>query len=173
MSYVDSECIDQIKSALDIVDIIGEAVVLKQKGRNFVGLCPFHSEKTPSFTVNPEKQIFYCFGCGEGGDVISFLMKHDHLDFPEAIKILAQKAGIEIETKSPASPRKNQKFARLYEINRLAAYYFYRNLRNEQSKPAIDYLLKRDVNADMCKAFAIGYSLDSWDALLSFFKSRE
>ncbi|HHU33094.1 MAG: DNA primase [Zhaonellaceae bacterium] len=172
MSYVDSECIDQIKSALDIVDIIGEAVVLKQKGRNFVGLCPFHSEKTPSFTVNPEKQIFYCFGCGEGGDVISFLMKHDHLDFPEAIKILAQKAGIEIETKSPASPRKNQKFARLYEINRLAAYYFYRNLRNEQSKPAIDYLLKRDVNADMCKAFAIGYSLDSWDALLSFFKSR-
>ena len=172
MSYVDTEQIDRIKSALDIVDVIGEYVVLKQRGRNFVGLCPFHSEKTPSFTVNPEKQIFYCFGCGEGGDVISFLMKHEHLDFPEALNILAHKAGIEITAKESDSRLKEQKHARLYEINRLAANYFYRNLNSEEGKPALDYLQKRKVSPEMRRTFALGFSLDSWHDLLNYFESQ-
>jgi DNA primase len=174
MSYVESGHIEQIKSATDIVELVGEYVVLKQRGRNFVGLCPFHSEKTPSFTVNQEKQIFYCFGCGEGGDAISFLMKHEHMDFPEALKLLAQKAGIELKTKAESSFNQaaRHRHAKTFEIIRLAANYFYMNLRTEQGKEAIDYLTQRNINEQVCKTFALGFSLDTWDGLLTFLKSQ-
>jgi DNA primase len=107
------ELLDQIRDANDVVDLISEYVPLKKRGKNFLGLCPFHSEKQPSFTVTPDKQIFYCFGCGEGGNVISFLMKHEKLSFPEAVKVLAKRASIPLPEKSFDAKRAKQ-LDRLY-----------------------------------------------------------
>src|SRR5690554_243318 len=99
--YINDEIIERVREASDIVDIISAYIPLKRSGSNFVGLCPFHNEKTPSFTVSQTKEFFHCFGCGEGGDVIAFIMKRENLSFPEAIKFLADKAGIPIEEKEP------------------------------------------------------------------------
>lgn len=128
--YFKPELIDQIRDATDIVDLISEYVPLKKRGRNFLGLCPFHAEKDPSFTVNPEKQIFYCFGCGEGGNAIHFLMNHEKLSFPEAIKLLAKRANVFLPI-DRYDEKRGKITDKLYYANQVANEYFVKNLYRE------------------------------------------
>ena len=128
------ETIEQVIAANDIVDVIGSYVQLKRAGSGYKGLCPFHSEKTPSFSVSPSRQTYHCFGCGEGGNVISFVMKYENDTFPEAMKLLADRAGIRLpqEDYSEASRKKSAEKARLMAINKEAASYYYRLLRSPE-----------------------------------------
>jgi len=130
--------LEEIKSRLDIVQVIGEYVKLSKAGSNYKGLCPFHNEKTPSFIVSPSRQIFHCFGCGAGGDVFSFLMKMEHLEFPEALKILAAKAGVELK---PRDAKLQSEQNTLLEINEEANKFFVNNL--EKDEEALKYLLEK------------------------------
>ena len=141
------EIIEEIRSRIDIADLIGEYVVLQKKGLRFVGLCPFHAEKTPSFTVTPEKGFFYCFGCGQGGDIFSFLMKYEGIDFPQAVEKLARRVGLDpdsLRMQDPGSPQR-RKLERLKAINREAAHFYYLYLHQDQAgAAALRYLKARD-----------------------------
>ncbi|MFO7888013.1 MAG: DNA primase [Eubacteriales bacterium] len=161
------EKLEEIKDVNDIVDVIGEFIELKRTGTNYKALCPFHNEKTPSFVVSPEKQIYHCFGCGEGGDVLSFLMKHNNYSFIEAAEYLANKAGINLEH---VSKKETKKKDILYEINREAGLFFYKNL--SKSKEALDYFRNRGVKTRVIKIFGLGYALDSWEALYNHLKNK-
>lgn len=149
--------IEEVKAKTDIVPIISEHVELKKAGRNYKGLCPFHSERTPSFMVSPELQIFKCFGCGESGDVLSFLQKHEGMDFPEALKYLADRVGIKLIQRQFKGSGEKEK---LFEINALAArFYNYILLSHKVGKPALNYLIKeRGLKPETIKAFNIGFS---------------
>lgn len=166
MQYIPSHILQQIREAIDIVDLIGEYVVLKQRGRNFIGLCPFHTEKTPSFTVNPEKQIFYCFGCGAGGDVFAFIMKHERLEFPEAVQMLADRSGLRWAAEQKHRPEQSEQAKKIFQLNLLAARFFYQALATEQGKLAAAYLRERGLTPAIRKSFAVGFAYDSWDSLL-------
>lgn len=163
----DDNKIDEIKSRVDIVELASEYLTLKKAGRNFVGLCPFHQEKTPSFTLNREKQIFYCFGCGQGGNVITFLMKIAGKSFPEAIKDLAQKAGIVLPPRitSKESREKDSLREKITELNLRAAQQFARNLYSPAGKDARQYLQGRGISEETIKQFRLGYAPDSWNSL--------
>jgi DNA primase len=166
------ELLDQIRDANDVVDVISEYVPLKKRGKNFVGLCPFHSEKQPSFTVTPDKQIFYCFGCGEGGNVISFLMKHEKLSFPEAVKVLAKRASIPLPEKSFDAKRAKQ-LDRLYYANDTANEYFHKNLyREKPGKRARQYLKKRGFDSDIQELFSLGFAPMEWEGLINFARTK-
>ncbi|MBI5788765.1 MAG: DNA primase [Candidatus Schekmanbacteria bacterium] len=163
------QIIEEIRQRSDIVDVISRYVNLKQKGKNHYGLCPFHTEKTPSFAVNPEKQIFHCFGCGAGGDVFGFLIKKENLNFVEAVKLLAGQCGVNIPQKDqdPQVLQKLQSLQKLYEINQQAAEYFQNQLnKNPKGRQALLYLEKRGISADTRKQFKLGFATDSWDGLL-------
>lgn len=152
---------DEIKSRLDIVDIIQSYVILKKAGNNWKGLCPFHSEKTPSFMVSREKQIFKCFGCSEGGDVFAFLMKMENLEFPEALTMLAERAGVTLSKRSKAPSEVAQGIAknRLYELNRKVAWLYHSILtRHPQGQPADQYLKQRGVNDQSIKKYLLGFA---------------
>ncbi|MFY9202367.1 MAG: CHC2 zinc finger domain-containing protein, partial [Limnochordia bacterium] len=123
MPQFDQEFIEKVRTAVDIVEIIGQDVKLTQRGRNFVGLCPFHDEKTPSFTVSPSNQLYYCFGCGSGGNVYTYLVNSRNMTFPEAVAALAQHAGVELPKLPPQQSERRQKIQQIYELNRLAAVY--------------------------------------------------
>lgn len=168
--YINEDDIERVRESTDIVNIITDYLPLKKTGTNYVGLCPFHNEKTPSFTVSEPKQFFHCFGCGEGGDVVSFIMKKENLDFPEAVKFLADKAGISIEESSPRDKEIEDKKAKAYEINRDAARFFYANLWRE--KHALTYLRKRNLSDKVIKQFGLGYAMDSWNDLYDHLKSK-
>lgn len=168
MIKINSEIIEEIKSRIDIVDVISEKVDLKKTGLNYKGLCPFHSEKTPSFVVSSEKQIFKCFGCGKAGDVFSFLEGIENLDFYEVVKNLALSCGIELEEKSSISKSELDKKSNLKNINILARDFFISNLK--KSTLAKDYLKKRDI-VDL-NEFYIGYAPDSWDDLYNFLSKK-
>jgi DNA primase len=129
-NLIPEDKVTEIRNAADIVDVISDSVVLKQRGKNFVGLCPFHSEKTPSFTVNSEKQIFYCFGCGTGGNVFTFMMKYGGMTFPEAARSLAGRFGIELPRKrmTPQQKKAYSEREQLYAVNQRAAAFFSRTL---------------------------------------------
>ena len=151
--------IDEIKVNNDIVDIISQYVVLKRSGRNFSGLCPFHKEKTPSFSVSPDKQIFHCFGCGVGGDVITFICKIENVNYREAIEILAEKAGITLPTTDNASEAKRDLLRqKVFEINELIANFYHQNLYMPIAKTAQEYVKKRKLDNNTLKKFMIGYS---------------
>ena len=173
--FIPEDKILEIKNAADIVDMVSEIVHLKKAGKNFVGLCPFHTEKTPSFTVSPEKQIFYCFGCGAGGNIFSFLMKNEGLAFPEAARSLARRYGIDIPSSSLTPEQKKRMSAResLLEINRQAMDFFSQALRRDASgQAAMAYLKKRGLSADIINRFNIGYAPRGWDHLLNFFSKK-
>jgi DNA primase len=173
--FIPEEKILEIKNAADIVEMVSEVVHLKKAGKNFVGLCPFHTEKTPSFTVSPEKQIFYCFGCGAGGNIFSFLMKNDGLAFPEAARSLARRYGIDIPRRSLTPEQKKRMSEResLLNINRQAMDFFSRSLRHGPGgQAAMAYLNKRGLSADIIDRFNIGYAPKGWDHLLNFFSKR-
>jgi DNA primase len=170
--FIPEDKILEIKNAADIVDMISEVVHLKKTGKNFVGLCPFHAEKTPSFSVSPEKQIFYCFGCGAGGNIFSFLMKNDGLAFPEAARSLARRYGIDIPSRSLTPEQKKRMGEResLLKINRQAMDFFSRALhRGASGQAAMAYLKKRGLSSDIIDRFNIGYAPKGWDHLLNFF----
>ena len=144
--YIPEDKVSEIKNTADIVEVVSEVVLLKKTGKNYVGLCPFHSEKTPSFTVSPEKQIFYCFGCAAGGNVFSFLMKHDGMSFPDAAKILVGRYGIDIPTTtmSPEQKRRMSQRESLFAANRQALEFFRKQLLDDISgRRAMGYLKKR------------------------------
>ncbi|NLJ80162.1 MAG: DNA primase, partial [Firmicutes bacterium] len=168
-----NEWIEKLKSSVDIVEIIGRHVDLKPSGRNFVGLCPFHDEKTPSFSVNQERQFFYCFGCNTGGNVINFIMLIKNLSFPEAVRFLARDSGISLPRVSPQQRRQEKKKQMLRSINEEAARYFYRNLRIPAGEKARQYLKKRGIGEDLARQFFLGYALDSWDGLVRFLEKKE
>lgn len=165
---INDEIIEKINDDTSIVDIISDYVQLKRAGANHVGLCPFHNEKTPSFTVSESKKIFHCFGCGESGNVITFVMKRENLDFREAIVLLADKLGIEIEEGSEEDQKYIDERLKTYEINKKAAMYFYNNLK--QSKRAQQYLAYRKLSGKVINQFGLGYSLDSWEHLYNYLK---
>lgn len=172
--YLPDDIVDQVRTANDIVSIISDYVSLKKQGRNFVGLCPFHHEKTPSFSVNQDKQYFRCFGCGEGGNVITFVMKREALSFPEAVRMLAQKAGIAIpEDASPEQSAKSKEIEQAHKINELAKDFYQYILQNHQiAKEARQYLSSRGITQDTIGKFQIGYAPPSWDGLLEFLKKK-
>ncbi len=157
----------EILRATDIVDLISGYVRLKRTGRNFVGLCPFHNEKTPSFNVNPERQIFKCFGCGEGGDVFSFVMKREGLNFVEAMRFLAERAGIDVKGRLGGGGGDTDKKAMLMRANAWANRVFRSDLNHpERGAPCREYLERRGISPEMAERFSLGYALPSWDALL-------
>ena len=174
-AYIPEETIDSIRTASDIVDIVSEVVSLRQAGRNYLGLCPFHAEKTPSFTVSPDKQIFYCFGCGAGGNVFSFLMKQAGLTFPEAARDLAGRCGIDLPTRD-LSPREKKKLTdreTMLSLNGEAMAFFRDCLLDaETGRQAMGYLLKRGMTRKTLDSFHIGFAPDRWDGLLRHFRAR-
>jgi DNA primase len=173
--FIPEDKVLEIKNAADIVDIISEVVHLKKSGKNFLGLCPFHSEKTPSFSVSPEKQIFYCFGCGVGGNIFSFLMKHDGLAFPEAARTLARRYGVDIPKKSLTFEQKKRITEResLLNINRQAMDYFCRALLSKSAGiAAMNYLKKRGFSPEIIDKFHLGYAPKGWDNLLNFLSKK-
>jgi len=167
---------DKVKQQADIVRVVGEYVRLKKSGQNFTGLCPFHGEKTPSFAVHPVKQIFHCFGCGKGGDVFSFVMEMEKCQFPEAVRIVAEKCGIAIprpKERSPEERKENQQRAALVEMHREAQAFFVKQLETTaEGKAARAYLEDRGLNAEAIARFGIGYAPSGGDALLGYLKQK-
>jgi DNA primase len=167
---------EKVKQQADIVRVVGEYVRLKKTGKDFNGLCPFHQEKTPSFTVSPIKQIFYCFGCGKGGDVYNFVMGMEKCEFPEAVKVVAEKCGIAIprqKERSPEERKENQQRALLVEMHREAQTFFVKQLEGTlEGKAARAYLEDRGLDNDTITRFGIGYTPSGGDALLRFLKQK-
>ena len=176
MPRIPEETIEQIAAANDIVDVIGSYIPLKKAGPDFRGLCPFHKEKTPSFNVNPRRQSYHCFGCGEGGSVFRFVMAYESIDFPSAARKLAERAGIKIvEAEFSAEEDQRSKLRRrLLALHQQAAEWFHRNLLKEESaKGARDYLKSRGLTSEVAKAWKIGYAPDSWDAFTDWAVSQD
>lgn len=165
--------LSEVRSRIDIVDIVSEYVPLKKAGRNFKGVCPFHSENTPSFTVSPEKQIFHCFGCHEGGDIFSFLMKMDGLTFPEALEKLAERAGVEIAAKTGPRISKEEK-ENCYQANRVAAWHYHETLKNApEAEGARQYLQNRGVTQTEIETFRLGFAIPYSNELQKVYESRK
>ncbi len=174
-SFIPEEKIVEIREACNIVEVVGETVVLKKAGKNYLGLCPFHAEKTPSFTVSPDKQMFYCFGCGEGGNVFTFLMKQQAMTFPEAVKYLADRTGIALPERrqTPEQKRRLSEKEAILELNELTMGLYQKTLRQDpKGQPARDYLAKRRFQKDIIDHFYIGFAPAGWDNLTRYFQRR-
>jgi len=168
-----SDLLEEIRNRCDIVDIISDYVHLKPAGKGFKGLCPFHGEKTPSFMVSPEKQLFHCFGCGEGGNVFNFLMKYEKISFFEAVKMLAKKSGVSLPVNEEKENILNKQKERLYKLNNLTANYYRECLfKSNQGKKIINYLKKRGINDTSVEKYRLGYAPYGWDALTNFLKKK-
>jgi len=167
------EIIDQVRQASSIVEIASQYTTLKRRGRKWVGLCPFHTEKTPSFTVDDEKQLYHCFGCGAGGDIYSLLMERENLTFPEALKHLAEKYHVPLPPQRGVRPEALKLEEKLFKINDLALGFFKKNLYNTpEGTKALEYLKKRGLTEETIQTLKIGYALNSWTALLDFFQAK-
>ncbi len=168
------EIVDQIRQTASIVEIASQYTTLRRRGNKHVGLCPFHSEKTPSFTVDDEKQLFHCFGCGAGGDIFTLVMERENLSFPEAMKYLAEKYNIALPKKREFSPQLQKLEEQLFKINENTLAFFKKNLfTTKEGEKALEYLKKRDISEEIIQKLKIGYALNSWDSLLSFFKEKK
>jgi DNA primase len=167
---IPEQILDRIQEKADIVEVISKYVQLKKVGRSYKANCPFHSEKTPSFIVSPDKQIYHCFGCGAGGNVFSFVMKYENIQFPEAVEMLAEKTGVPLPRSSFRNEEVDSLAKELYRINDAAAGFFQSCLAGNIS--ARQYLVSRGIGDEAVKKFRIGYASDSWDALLEFFKKK-
>ncbi|MBM4301803.1 MAG: DNA primase [Deltaproteobacteria bacterium] len=174
MAFIPEDKLLEIKDAASIEEVVGQYVKLTQKGRNLSGLCPFHSETKPSFTVAPEKGIFHCFGCGVGGNVFSFLMHYHRLSFPEAVQELARRYGIPVSLKDlgPEGARQAKKRTTAYEANAAAAGFYAATLASSEGKPGREYLTKRGLTPEIIRAFQLGYAPDAWDTLARHFQHR-
>ena len=173
MRYSD-DIIEEVRMKNDIVDVVSQYVKLNRRGNTYFGLCPFHNEKTPSFSVTPSKQMYYCFGCGAGGNVYNFVMEYENYTFGEALQHLADRAGVQLPKieYSREAREKAETRATLLEINKLAASYFYYQLRRENGSQAYTYLINRGVSEDTIKKFGLGYSDKYSDDLYKFLKSK-
>ena len=173
MFYSD-DLIEEIRSRNDIVDVISSYVKLTRKGNTYFGLCPFHNEKSPSFSVTPSKQMYYCFGCGQGGNVFTFVMKYENMTFTDAVKFLADKAGISLPEQeyTPEERKKADLKSQLLEIHKEAAMYFYRLLKSEKGQRAYEYLKGRGLSDETIKNFGLGYSSNYSDDLYKYIKSK-
>jgi DNA primase len=164
--------IEEVKARLDIADVVGQHVQLQKAGRTLKGLCPFHPEKTPSFIVSPDRQTWHCFGaCGTGGDVISFVMKHDGLDFGEALRLLAERTGVKLKERR-VSEEQDRARKRLHDANEAAAEYFTRQLSTDAGKSAQAYIERRGIDEATSRAFRLGYSLAGWNDTIDHLRGR-
>lgn len=165
--------IDELLARVDIVDVINTRVPLKKTGRNFVARCPFHDEKTPSFSVSPHKQFYHCFGCGVSGSAIGFLMEYEHLTFPEAVEALAAQYGLkvprEMGDRQEADEAKRQRLQALYRLNQEVAVFYARQLQGAGGQPAVDYLRRRGVDGKTARRYGLGYAPPAWETLSRHF----
>ena len=168
------EVIEEVRMRNDIVDVISGYVKLQRKGSNYFGLCPFHNEKSPSFSVSPGKQMYYCFGCGAGGNVITFIMEYENYSFTEALNLLAERAGVALPKQeySPVARAQEDLKKNLLEINKLAANYFYYQLKHPQGKAGYDYLKNRQLTDDTIRHFGLGFANKTSDDLYRFLKDK-
>ena len=166
--------VEEIKNRNELVSIVEQYVTLDRKSSsNYFGLCPFHREDTPSFSVSPSKQIFYCFGCHKGGNVINFIKEIEHVSYPQALQILAERAGIALPEPDDEGWRKRSELSkRMHDTMLEAARWFYMQLIGNNGKPAQDYLRKREISPATAKKFGLGYAPDSWDALHKHLQSK-
>jgi len=170
-----SDAKEEVRKAADIVEIIGQHVQLKKRGQNHVGLCPFHSERSPSFTVNQDKQIYHCFGCGRGGDVFTFWMEYHNLTFPQSLKDLAERYNIDLPRyrDAPAEREKAELKEQLFKINDLAADYLHAMLvKDAGGRPGRDYFSRRHISRETISAFRLGYAVNKWDGLVNYLRSK-
>ena len=174
MPYYSDELVEEVRSRNDIVDVIGSYVHLQKKGSTYFGLCPFHNEKTGSFSVSPNKQMYYCFGCGAGGNVFTFLMQYENFTFPEAMQELADRVGIELpkQEMTSAQRREADRRTQLLEINKEAAKYFYMLLRGPRGQRAHEYFKKRELSDETMQKFGLGYSDQYSDDLYKYLRSK-
>ncbi len=174
MPFYSDDIIEEVRSRNDVVDVISQYVHLQKKGASYFGLCPFHSEKTGSFSVTPAKQMYYCFGCGAGGNVFTFLMEYENFTFSEAMEALADRAGIELPKQEMTSAARAEadKRNQLFEINREAATYFYSKMRSEKGKLALDYFQKRGLSQETMQKFGLGYSDKYSDDLYKYLRGK-
>ncbi|HLU36590.1 MAG TPA: DNA primase, partial [Thermomicrobiales bacterium] len=168
------DAVTEVRDRIDVVDLVqGYVPSLKKAGANFKGLCPFHNEKTPSFIVFPDSQNFHCFGCGKGGDIFTFYMLVENVEFREALKELATRAGVELEVGAARPPEEKEKQQRLIEVNELAAMWFNHILLNTRHGEAGRKVVEeRGISPEMVNTFKLGFAPESWDALLNFLASR-
>ena len=173
MRYED-DLIEEVRERNDIVDVISSYVSLKKKGSSYFGLCPFHNEKSPSFSVSREKQMYYCFGCGQGGNVYTFLMEYNRLSFVEALQELAKRAGVELPEAEQTPEEKKQADAKvvLKEMNKQAAIYFHYLLKSKRGEKAMEYLRNRGVSPEMIQKFGLGYADIYRDDLYQYLKKK-
>ena len=172
--YYSDEIIEEVRSKNDIVDVISGYVKLKKQGSSYFGFCPFHSEKSPSFSVSRDKQMYYCFGCGAGGNVFTFIMEYENYSFVEALKFLAQRAGVELPQEEYSKEAKERADTRsaLLEMNKLAAKYYYAQLKTEGGRQAREYLQNRQLSQETITAFGLGYSSKYSDDLFRYLKMK-
>lgn len=170
--YIPENVLEEILSRIDIVEIVSGCIPLKRSGRNFKALCPFHHEKTASFMVSPDRQIYRCFGCGESGNAFKFLMKYDHLEFIETVEILAKKAGVILPEKEKIDRNTESLYTQLYKINELAAIFYQETLNGLDNQSAKDYLLKRGMKETVIKLFKIGAAPDKWNGLINYLRAK-
>ncbi len=166
---IPDEKVDEVRNATDIVDVISAVVRLRKRGKSYIGLCPFHQEKTPSFTVSADKQMYHCFGCGVGGNVFTFLMERDKLSFVEAVRVVAERAGITLPAEGSAESGGNTEQEQLFDLTRLVGLHFHDNLVNSvEGNLAREYFLHRGFTESTIRKFGLGYAKNSWDDLLGF-----
>ena len=171
--FIPDNILDQILDRCDIVEVISSYIPLKRAGRNYKALCPFHHEKTPSFIVNPEKGIFHCFGCAIGGNVFSFIMKYERLEFPEVVEMLAKKAGVALPERTVRDFEESSSLInRMYKIHEHATAYFQNILLSPSGKRSRDYLAKRGIRGETASKFRLGFAPDTWDSLLIYLKKK-
>ncbi len=170
MGRISQETIDRVRNSADILDVVSQYVDLKKRGRNYFGICPFHHEKTPSFSVAPDKEIYHCFGCGKGGNAINFIMEYEKIEFVDAIQKLGDRYGIEVKIEGGGSSSELR--SRLYQIHDAASQIFQENLSADSGKMAREYLANRDIPEKTIQEFGIGFAVDSFDDLLSKVKRQ-
>ena len=172
--FYPEEIVEEVRTKNDIVDVISGYVKLQKKGSNYFGLCPFHNEKSPSFSVSSNKQMYYCFGCGAGGNVITFLMEYENYSFPEALKVLADRVGVTLPEKELSKEARAQADLRttLLEINKLAANYFYYQLKHPQGRQGYEYLRNRRLTDDTIRRFGLGFANKTSDDLYRYLRDK-
>lgn len=173
MALIPENVIEEILGRIDIVELISGYVPLKLSGRSYKALCPFHHEKTPSFMINPERQIFHCFGCGAGGNAFGFVMQYERLEFPEAVEALAKKAGVVLPSSQPGQQQVQNQNTQLYSINELAANFYFNQLNSAPGRSsALSYLNKRGITRETIQKFKLGYAPQAWDGLLNYLRNK-
>ena len=173
MAYTFGEdFLEDLRRRCSIEDVVGRYVELKKSGSSLVGLCPFHSERTPSFHVTPSKQMFYCFGCNTGGDVITFIMSIEHLSYVDAVQFLADSVGLPVPKRDVLDSELSALRKKILEMNRIAARFFFNTLISPEGKTGLDYLLGRQLKPQTIKRFGLGWAPDSWDSLIRFMTAQ-